>query len=190
MIVEFSLNSTKRLISMATSFFLLTFTSSPPLNHFSPLRFLMPPRSSKNKSATEKGPNPPLTTSAGRQRTLTTKQQFLRKSRISTTLCLFLTNSSLEQEKENKIKAAEDKAYQDAVRAQQREEEFSGFRKNPAPGRARPQSEGKHFPFLMNFIDYEETDDYLDGPESEDNDNVDGVISNIIFIPLNNLIDL
>lgn len=42
----------------------------------------MPPRSSKNKSVTEKGAIAPITATSGRQRTQTTKQQLLRKSCI------------------------------------------------------------------------------------------------------------
>jgi hypothetical protein len=56
--------------------------------------------------------------------------------------------STLEQEKANKEKAAKDKAYQEAVRAQQRQEEFVGFRKVPA--RAALPSQGEHtYPFAV-----------------------------------------
>jgi hypothetical protein len=43
----------------------------------------------------------------------------------------------LEQEKASKAQAAKDKAYQEAIRSQQRQEEINGFRKLPT--RAPPQ---------------------------------------------------
>jgi hypothetical protein len=84
-IVEFSLKFNQTIIQQATSLFYLTLI---PLYTFQipPLRCglspspIMPSRSSKNKSAAEKGASAPVTTTAGRQRTLTTKQQLLRKS--------------------------------------------------------------------------------------------------------------
>jgi len=48
----------------------------------------------------------------------------------------------LEQEKVSRAQAAKDKAYQEAVRSQQNQEEINGFRKLPA--RAPPQ--GKQVP--------------------------------------------
>lgn len=51
-----------------------------------------------------------------------------------TLILLMILFSHLEQEKANKEKTAKDKAYQEAIRAQQREEEFIGFRKLPARG--------------------------------------------------------
>jgi hypothetical protein len=99
----------------------------------------MAPRSSKNKSTTEKGGIAPIQTTTGRQRTQSTKQQLLRKSCILW-LCLFkLTLPPVEQEKANKIKATKDKALQEAVRSHQRQEEILGFRKIPV----RPPPQGK-----------------------------------------------
>lgn len=89
--------------------------------------------------------------------------------------------SHLEQEKANKEKTAKDKAYQEAIRAQQREEEFIGFRKLPARG--TPQ--GNLVPFYWAVWPYITTDvinSLSDGPESEDDNNIgddsiDGVSS-------------
>jgi hypothetical protein len=66
---------------------------------------------------------------------------------------MFIYIFLLEQEKASKAKAVKDKAYQEAMRSQQRQEEFNGFRKQPA--RAPPQ--GKLTPLLLSYIDYEYT---------------------------------
>jgi hypothetical protein len=61
-----------------------------------------------------------------------------------------------------KEKAVQNKAYTDAVRSHQRQEEILGFRKIPV------QSQGMHLQTLLSFSSY----DYEDcaGPESEDED--------------------
>ena len=100
----------------------------------------MPSRTSKNKSTTEIRSIAPVTPTPAvlqRQRTQTTKQQLLGKSQLRcfTHRKLFLIIISLlEQEKASKVKTAKDKAYQEAVRSQQRQEELIGFQKIPAQG--------------------------------------------------------
>jgi type IV secretory pathway VirB9-like protein len=124
----------------------------------------MPSHSSKKKSATEKTPVAP-----GRQRTQTTKQQLLRKFCIALPSLWNLLIFLLEQEKASKAQAAKDKAYQEALRSQQRQEENIGFQKLPA--QAPPPSQGN-----------------WDDPESEDNEDdpqavqVDGAVCYLFFI--------
>ena len=68
------------------------------------------------------------------------------------------------------MKATQDKVYQSAVRGQQREEENLGFHKLPV----RPPPQGKHILFLLNHVNYEQTNTDLaewDAPESEDDPN-------------------
>ena len=78
----------------------------------------------------------------GRQRTLSTKQQILCKSPVLLLLVVvYLIYPPIEQEKAGKVKAAKDKAYQEAVRSQQRQEEIIGFQKVPA--QAPQPSQGK-----------------------------------------------
>lgn len=102
----------------------------------------MPARSSKTKSPAEKAV-PVIVTAPGRQRTLSTKQQLLRKLLIQShsptfeTTTYFSYFSQLDQEKVNKAKTAKDKAFQDAIRAQQKQEEMVSFWKLPV--RAFPQ---------------------------------------------------
>ena len=100
----------------------------------------MPSRTSKNKSTTEKRSIAPVTPTPAvrqRQQTQTTKQQLLGKSQLrcfTHRKIFFIIISLLEQEKASKVKTAKDKAYQEAVRSQQRQEELIGFRKIPAQG--------------------------------------------------------
>ena len=100
----------------------------------------MAPRSLKNKSVAQtalKPPVAPVTTGPGCQRTQSTKQQLLCKSHIpvfSVELVDDISYFIIEQEKASKEQAAKDKAYQEAIRYQQRQEEILGFHKLPAQG--------------------------------------------------------
>ena len=78
------------------------------------------------------------------------------------------------------MKATQDKVYQGAVRGQQREGENLGFRKLPVrpppirPPLVQPPPQGKHILFLLNHVNYEQTNTDLaewDAPESEDDPN-------------------
>ena len=78
------------------------------------------------------------------------------------------------------MKATQDKVYQGAVWAQQREEENLGFCKLPVqpppirPPPVWPPPQGKHILFLLNHVNYEWTNTDLaewDATESEDNPN-------------------
>ena len=73
------------------------------------------------------------------------------------------------------MKATQDKVYQGAVRAQQREEKILGFCKLPVrPPPVRPPPQGKHHLFILNHLNCEQTNTDLadwDAPESEDDPN-------------------
>ena len=75
-------------INTATLYFLfnppkVSFTTGPlSVPSHTNTGFNMAPRTSKNKSNAEKGAIAPVPTTTGRQRTMSTKQQLLRKSFI------------------------------------------------------------------------------------------------------------
>jgi hypothetical protein len=70
---------------------------------------------------------------SGRQRTLTNKQQQLRKRAISLVATL-ISFGLLVAQKTEKEGAAKQRALTDAIRAEQRNEEINGFYKAKQPG--------------------------------------------------------
>ena len=109
--------------------FLLTFKhrrtpSAPTKNPF----YTMPP---KKTVAADAGKNPPHAT-AKRQRTLTNKQQQLGK--ISFNLRAQLICGLLVTQRNEKEESAKQRAFTNAVRSEQHQEEINGFHKRKPPG--------------------------------------------------------
>jgi hypothetical protein len=80
-------------------------------------------------------PNTPAPSKSSRQRTLTNKQQQLRK--ISSYLVSrldFFSFFLLVAQKNEKEEAAKQRALTDAIRSEQRQEEINGFHKTKLPG--------------------------------------------------------
>jgi hypothetical protein len=150
--VEFSIKSTKQKFNTATGSFYLT--PIPPVSFlparspfsfsdkhcrkFSLSNFITPicPALQKTKRPLKKNPHfllqhQALDASGHCQQS---SNYFVGVLRFFFPILLLILFPPLEQEKANKEKAAKDKAYQEAIRAQQREEEFIGFRKPPARG--------------------------------------------------------
>ena len=101
----------------------------------------MPP---KKTVAADAGKNPPHAT-AKRQRTLMNKQQQLGK--ISSELRAWLIHGLLVAQRNEKEASAKQRALNDAVRSEQRQEEINGFHKRKLPGNAHCIS----FLFLTYF---------------------------------------
>ena len=110
--------------------FLLAFkhrnTPSYPLKKT--LFYALPP---KKTVAACPGQNPPVS-AAKRQRTLTNKQQQLGK--ISSELRAWLIHGLLVAQRNEKEASAKQRALNDAVRSEQRQEEINGFHKRKLPG--------------------------------------------------------
>ena len=80
---------------------------------------------------------------SSRQRTLTNKQQQIRKIVVSSFLdAMLIFFTLLVAQKNEKEEAAKQRAINDAIRAEQRQEELNGFHKNNLPGNL----------FLLNTI--------------------------------------
>ena len=80
-------------------------------------------------------PGTPAPSKSSCQRTLTNKQQQLRKIVSSyLVILLIIIFFSLVAQKKEKEEAAQQRALTDAIRAEQRQEEVNGFRKTKLPG--------------------------------------------------------
>ena len=70
-------------------------------------------------------------------------------------MLIYLNIFSLEQEKASKVKVAKDKAYQEAVQSQQKQEEFNGFWTVPTWAPRMSGSQGKATIFVSSYVDYD-----------------------------------
>jgi hypothetical protein len=130
--------------------------------------FTMPP-----KKTVAPGPskNPPASTpsKSSRQRTLTNKQQQLRKISSYFVLPIFF-KLFLVAQKNEKEEAAKQRALTDAIRSEQRIEEINGFYKSKLPGNL---SSIPSTSLLLIYFHIElppNDDDFQVAPESEDDD--------------------